>query len=75
MDLHGHHSSYGDVSQNYGKLLKPFLHKGIARKGQIGDAESYLCDVVGMADLTSQFLEKDLNLFKDNEPVPEEWYL
>ncbi|NLJ83332.1 MAG: AAC(3) family N-acetyltransferase [Halanaerobiaceae bacterium] len=74
-DLHGHHSSYGDVSQNYGKLLKPFLHKGFARKGRIGDAESYLCDAVGMADLTSQFLERDLNLFKDNEPVPEEWYL
>lgn len=58
-----HHSSVGDVSQNYDKMLEPFLYKGIAKKGYIGDAESVLCDVAGMADLTTSFLRRNPDFF------------
>lgn len=74
IDFHGHHSSHGDVSKNYDKLEKPFLYKGIASKGKIGDADSFLCDAVGMADLTTEFLRRNIDLFADNSPIPEEWY-
>ncbi|MDP4089124.1 MAG: AAC(3) family N-acetyltransferase [Bacillota bacterium] len=69
-----HYSSTGDVSKNYGKMLEPFHYTGIARRGFIGDAESVLCDVVGMAALTTSFLRLNQDLFADNEPVPVEWY-
>ncbi|MFW6287972.1 MAG: AAC(3) family N-acetyltransferase [bacterium] len=74
IDFYGHHSSHGDVSKNYDKLENPFLYKGIAKTGKIGDTRSYLCDAIGMADLTTEFLKKNIDLFADDEPVPEEWY-
>ncbi|NLM98188.1 MAG: aminoglycoside N(3)-acetyltransferase, partial [Halanaerobiaceae bacterium] len=45
-----------------------------ARECKIGDAVSYLCAARGMADLTTEFLKKDKDLFADGKPVPEEWY-
>lgn len=73
--VHFHYSTKGNVSYNYDKMLLPFLHYGIANTGKIGDAESVLCDAVGMANLTTKYLEKNPQLFDDNSPVPEEWYL
>lgn len=74
--IHRHHNPIiGDVSQNYGKLETPFLHKGIARKGKIGDADSILGEAVAMADLTSSFLQRNQDLFVDDKPVPAHWYL
>ena len=72
--LYGHDSPIPDISNNYGKLLPALLAQGIARKGYIGDAESYVCDAVGMGDLTSQFLQRNPDLFLDNEPIPVAWY-
>jgi aminoglycoside 3-N-acetyltransferase len=72
--LHGHYSPHGDVSQNYDKLLPAFLAKGIAKEGRLGDAMCYLCDAVGMADLTSEFLQRNPDLFVDDAPIPGEWY-
>lgn len=69
-----HSSPCGDVSQNYDKMLAPFLYKGIAKKGFIGDAESVLCDAKAMADMTTEFLKKNPDLFGDSTPVPEGWY-
>ena len=43
-------------------------------KGKIGDTDSYLCQAKPMADLTSKFLQKDQNLFLNDDPIPEEWY-
>ena len=74
-NLYRHYSTHGDVSQNYDKLLLPFLHKGIAREGKIGDAVSYLCSARKMAELTTEFLKKDIDLFADDKPVPEGWYI
>ena len=70
-----HHAPINDISLNYNKIKAALLHKGIAGKGKIGDAESYLCDAVGMADLTGEFLSKNPDLFIDDKPIPEEWYL
>jgi len=73
--LRGHHNPIGDISYNYDKMQGPLLQKGIAVKGFIGDAESVLCDAVGMADLTSSFLKRNPDLFLSEEPVPKEWYM
>jgi aminoglycoside 3-N-acetyltransferase len=70
-----HSSPVGNVSLNYDKMLEPFLYYNIAKKGFIGDAESVLCDAVAMADLTTEFLELNPNLFGDAAPVPSEWYI
>lgn len=73
--LRSHHFPSGNVSYNYDKMLAPFLHYKVAKDGKIGDAESVLCDAVGIADITSKFLHKNPELFDDNNPIPEEWYI
>ena len=73
--LYRHHNPLCDVSENYGKMEAPFMHAGVAKKGLIGDAISILCDAVGMAYLTTCFLQSNPNLFGDNTPVPAEWYI
>ena len=72
--MRGHQSPYGDVSQNYDKMEAPLLHKGIARKGYIGDARSVLCDAKPMVDLTSSYLQRNPELFADDSAIPVEWY-
>lgn len=72
--LRSHAFPNGNVSDNYDKMLAPFLHHGIAKEGKIGDANSVLCDAVGMAKITSDFLKRNPTIFEDSNPVPEEWY-
>lgn len=72
--LHRHYNPLCDISFNYDKMQEPFIYTGIARKGLIGDAESVLCDAAGMADLTTSFLERDIDLFADDNNVPTKWY-
>lgn len=69
-----HYFPGGDISQNYDKMLAPYIHYEIANSGKIGDAKSVLCDAVGMADLTTKYLQRNPKLFEDGSPVPEEWY-
>jgi aminoglycoside 3-N-acetyltransferase len=71
--LRGHSCPIGDVSQHYDKLLPAFLARGIAHRGQFGDADCYVCDAVGMADVTSAFLRHNPDLFLDDAPIPEAW--
>lgn len=73
--LHRRHIPGQDVSQNYDKMLPVFLNYGYGIEGKIGDAQSYLCDAVGMAKITSEYLKRDPMLFDDGEPIPVEWYL
>lgn len=73
--LHGHYHPYANVSDNYDKLLPAFLAKAIAKEGRLGDATCYLCDAVSMADLTTEFLQKNPDLFVDATPIPVEWYM
>lgn len=70
-----YHNPFCDVSENYRKMEEPLIYTGIAKKGLIGDAVSVLCDVVGMADLTVSFLNRNLNLFGDSSVIPTDWYM
>ncbi len=72
--IYRHYHPGINVSDNYGKMEEPFIYTGIAKKGYIGDASSILCDARGMADLTTQFLKLNPDLFSDDSPVPEDWY-
>ncbi len=72
--IYPHQAPIEDISKNYDKLKKPLLTKNICVKGKIGDADSYLCQAKEMADLTTTFLQKNKDLFLDDQPIPEEWY-
>ena len=72
---HNFPSDKGNISHNYDKMLEPYLYMGIANKGFIGDAESVLCDAIGMADFTTSLLKRKQDLFDDKKPVPTEWYI
>lgn len=73
--MYRHSSPVPDISQNYDKLEQPLLYLGIGKKGFIGDAVSYLCDAVEMADMTGSLLKHNPDLFLDDSPVPKEWYI
>lgn len=59
------HRHLGEISKNYDKIQEAFILNDIAHKGLMGDAESVLCDAVGMADLTTEFLKENPYLFAD----------
>lgn len=59
-----HFSTYGDVSQNYGKVEVELLRAGIACEGMIGDARSVLCAVRPMAELVGRHLARDPAFFE-----------
>lgn len=69
-----HSSPVSDLSGNYIKLTQPLLEREIAVQGKIGDATSILVDVAPMVELTMEFLERDPDLFLNQDPVPKEWY-
>lgn len=71
--MHGHQSPAGDVSNNFDKMEDLFVRAGIARQGTIGDAKSTLCDAVGMADLTTFYLQRQPDLFADANPIHENY--
>ncbi|SER19705.1 aminoglycoside 3-N-acetyltransferase [Gracilibacillus ureilyticus] len=72
--VYRHYSAVGSTSDCYLKLEAPFLEKGCIKEGKIGDARCFIGDAVKMADLTMDFLKRDLDLFSDKEAVPVEWY-
>lgn len=69
-----HSSPVSDLSGNYVKLTTPLLERGIAMQGKIGDAKSILIEVAPMVELTMELLERNPDLFLDQDPVPKEWY-
>ena len=69
-----HHAPGLEISDHYDKMEAPFLAKGIAAKGQFGEAACFLCDTEGMDLLTSTYLRMNQDLFADARPVPFEWY-
>lgn len=64
----------GGISDKYVKMTEPFLHTGCMKVGQFGDAHCYVGDAVKMADLTLDFLENDIHVLDDFEPIPVSWY-
>jgi aminoglycoside 3-N-acetyltransferase len=69
IDLYGHYSTCGDVSQNYDKLLIPMLDMGIAREVKIADAVSYVVEVKPMTDWVVGLLKENPFLFDDAQPI------
>lgn len=67
--LQGHYATFGDVSKNYDKLLKPMLKKGIAKVYKIGDAVSYLISVREMRDWVITLLKDNPNLFENADAI------
>ncbi|MBE2216102.1 MAG: AAC(3) family N-acetyltransferase [Opitutaceae bacterium] len=58
-----HHSSLGDVSQNYDKIEPEILRLGIAREDQVGGARSVLCEARAVADLVGRHLGREPHYF------------
>lgn len=69
------HRHMGDVSVNYGKVEPAALYKGIETTGKVGDAFCRLFDADGLRRLVTDFLKRDPDLFADDRPIPEEWYM
>lgn len=69
-----YHPTCPDISANYDKMEPVFFKRGISVEGRIGNARSVLCNAVGMADLVSEFLGRNPDLFVDDQPIPKEWY-
>lgn len=61
--VHYHKAPIEDISSNYGKMKAPFIKEGIAIEGYIGDANCVLADAVGMAELTTEYLKRNPDLF------------
>lgn len=71
VDMHGHYSTKGDVSQWYDKMEKPFASRQAIRYGTFGDAACVIADAVQMGDITTAYLQKHPDLFSDPREVPE----
>lgn len=66
IEFHGHFSTLGDVSKNYGKILQPMLSFGYAKSFSFGQAECYLVEVRPMTKWVLAKLEENPDLFCDN---------
>ncbi len=58
-----HSSTFGDVSQNYGKLENLMLKEGISKNGCFGSAISTSIETRALADKVGQLLQKNPFLF------------
>ncbi|MHC1695264.1 MAG: AAC(3) family N-acetyltransferase [Eubacteriales bacterium] len=63
-----------DVSENYDKIIPVLQAKGHVKSGRVGDAGCVLIPARAAADITSELLAKNPNLFGDGEPVSTELY-
>lgn len=57
------------VSEYYIKMEKPFLGAGALTKGSIGDAKSLLLSARQTADITTEYLKKDRDIFLSHNPL------
>lgn len=74
-DMYGHHSTCNDVSENYIKLEKPFLELGAIHYGYFGDARCVIGNAQMMADITTDILKQQPNIFSDDREIAEELYI
>lgn len=61
-----------DPSEHYDKMEPLFVKGGAVRYGTFGDAQCILGDAVKMADITIPYLQRDPNLFDDDQPIEKE---
>ena len=72
--FHKHQCSFGNVSDNFGKLTEPLIAKGIAQRGKFGDAECIIADAARSSDFVIRLLQTDPEIFNDPSPIPEEYF-
>jgi aminoglycoside 3-N-acetyltransferase len=58
-----HDAPCGDISLNYNKLLPIFLQKGAAKPVTIAQAQCYVCSARKMADISSAYLNENIDFF------------
>lgn len=75
MDAHRHECKQcEDISAHYGKLEPAFLKGRAIRYGHFGNAACIIGKAVEMEKIASSLLQKNPNLFVDDEAIPEKWY-
>lgn len=57
------------VSEYYIKMEKPFEEENALTKGKIGDAKSLLLSARQTADITTEYLKKDRDIFLSHNPL------
>lgn len=68
--VYPHHKPKGiNVAERFHKMEGVLSQKGFIRRGKFGDADCILCDAAPMADLVSEYLKKDPDLFGHDEPL------
>ncbi|MER2063332.1 MAG: AAC(3) family N-acetyltransferase [Alkalibacterium sp.] len=60
-------------SDHFWKVDEILIEEGAMRKGSFGDAEVRIVDARETAELLTELLEKNPDLFSDNEPLSDEW--
>lgn len=68
------HGASIEPSQYYDKMEPVFIKKGVAGKGKIGDATSYLCDAVGIYETVTDVINHGIDMFQNMIPIPTDWY-
>ena len=66
---HGHQSPVPDISANYKKMEPVFLRAGAAYEGKLGDARCVICDAEKIAEITTQHLKANPDMFLDESPA------
>ncbi len=57
------------ISEYYGKMEPVFLENGIEKKGYVGDAHAILLSARGVADITTEYLKQNRDVFLDDRPL------
>ncbi|MDU4698355.1 MAG: AAC(3) family N-acetyltransferase [Paenibacillus sp.] len=62
-------------SEHFWKVDEVLEARGAMRKGKLGDAVVRVCDAALVAEVITEMLKEDPDLFSDNEPLkdPERW--
>lgn len=62
-------------SEHFWKVEEVLEYRGAMRKGKLGDAVVRVCDAAAVAEVITEMLREEPDLFSDNEPLrnPERW--
>lgn len=74
VDMHRHHGSITDPSENYDKMQPVFEYLHAIRYGKFGDADCIIGNARQMAWITASIVSQMPQLFSNDNPVPEEKY-
>ena len=67
----------GDISHHFGKLEKAFRHHNCIVDGAIGNAKVQFCSARKMREVLELIHKRSnyVEIFLDDEPLPEQWYI